>query len=485
MSKPCRLHSRASGAHTGTETTLSRLNPKIPGRISAVSCAQSRRTSPGKAVGFCGWAVEDLQLLPSHVFRQLVDILVQYGLNGLSPSIMQARTVLLAKREPPEGIQDGRPITICSVLYRLFTRVISRQIQKTWSEKLPASVTGCISGRGVRSGILTTMRSVEECLYDRGCLAGFVLDLVKAFNLIPRVPIRMIFRQLGIPDQVCDFWLSSLKVMTRRPQVRNLLGAISASTGVPEGDPMAPCAMNAISLIWALQVERLNVQPVTYVDNWEWSSTEVESHKKALKLTQDVVDSLRMQIDFRKSWAWAVDQDSKDAWKTIVEHCAQTNKHFKLVLEAKDLGEQMLYSQAHRIGVHRDRLGKADKKFPKLFRRGSDLGTVAMVIQTNIWPTALHSADLQYLGKDHFHALRVKASQALAGKCKAASSWLSCHFLHHTLQDPGLYVLAKAATQVRKRAVFDMPFARSFVLRASQPCPGSLVALHRLLVNTW
>ena len=57
--------------------------------------------------------------------------------------------------------------------------------------------------------------------------------------------------------------------MTRRPQVRNLLGdEISASTGVPEGDPMAPCAMNAISLIWALQVERLNVQPVTYVDNW-------------------------------------------------------------------------------------------------------------------------------------------------------------------------------------------------------------------------
>ena len=102
-----------------------------------------------------------------------------------------------------------------------------------------------------------------------------------------------------------------------------------------------------------------------------WSSTEVESHKKALKLTQDVVDSLRMQIDFRKSWAWAVDQDSKDAWKTIVEHCAQTNKHFKLVLEAKDLGEQMLYSRAHRIGVHRDRLGNADKKFQKLFRRGS------------------------------------------------------------------------------------------------------------------
>ena len=179
-----------------------------------------------------------------------------------------------------------------------------------------------------------------------------------------------------------------------------------------------------------------------------------------------------MQIDFRKSWAWAVDQDSKDAWKTIVEHCAQTNKHFKLVLEAKDLGEQMLYSRAHRIGVHRDRLGKADKKIQKLFRRGSDLGTVAMVIQTNIWPTALHSADLQYLGKDHFHALRAKASQALAGKCEATSSWLSCHFLHHTLQDPGLYVLAKAATQVRKRAVFDMPFARSFVLRASQPCPG-------------
>lgn len=76
----------------------------------------------GTAHGICGWRVEELKKLPFVAVQDLAKIFSRIWPSGFPPSMMRARTVLLAKNSDPKGIQDGRPITILSVLVRLASK---------------------------------------------------------------------------------------------------------------------------------------------------------------------------------------------------------------------------------------------------------------------------------------------------------------------------------------------------------------------------
>lgn len=47
---------------------------------------------------------------------------------------------------------------------------------------------------------------------------GFVLDLVKTFNCIPRRPLMKMMLNLGVLEQIVTFWFLSLANLTRLPQ---------------------------------------------------------------------------------------------------------------------------------------------------------------------------------------------------------------------------------------------------------------------------
>lgn len=72
------------------------------------------------------------------------------------------------------------------------------------------------------------------------------IGLKKAFNTLPRWPIVFLWRKLGIPQWVCDFWLHSLMRMQRFPHLHGCLGSpVESTTGTPEGNSLTVVAMLA------------------------------------------------------------------------------------------------------------------------------------------------------------------------------------------------------------------------------------------------
>ena len=64
---------------------------------------------------------------------------------------------------------------------------------------------------------------------------GFTLDLIKAFNLLPRRVLYHLLIHHGAPPESVRFWFLNLSKMTRRLQVRQNVGpSITMTTGVPE-----------------------------------------------------------------------------------------------------------------------------------------------------------------------------------------------------------------------------------------------------------
>ena len=169
----------------------------------------------GKAHGIDGWRYEEFKKLPVSCIRDLAQILSRGAQFGLSRSLMAAKTTLLAKNHDPKSFHQIRPIAILGAVYRLTGRVIFQQVVSVWKSKLPLLVSGGLPGRGVKDLAILLKHRIELALKTKAQLGGFTLDLRKAFNTFPRWPIVFLWRRLGIPQWVCDFWLSSLMRMER------------------------------------------------------------------------------------------------------------------------------------------------------------------------------------------------------------------------------------------------------------------------------
>ena len=141
--------------------------------------------------------------------------------------------------------------------------------------------------------------------------SGLCLDLRKAFNLLPRAPLGCTLRALGLPPTVCNFWLASLQGLHRHFSVHASLGpGLPSSTGAPEGDPMSVLGMLSICWIFVKLLEGL-VCPTAYMDNWSWSTDFPDCHGPALLVLQDLTDSLRVQIDWSKTYSWGTTRFSQ------------------------------------------------------------------------------------------------------------------------------------------------------------------------------
>ena len=164
----------------------------------------------GKAAGYDGWYADDLKLLPCEAITHLCKIASRGWQKGFNSDFMQARTILLAKIEKVQHMGHTRPITILGQLYRLMTKIVADQILNQWAHIMPPSISGGLPGRGSRTLMFVHQCKLERIIHEKSSMAGFVLDLIKAFNCIPRRPLV----KMRLNADLLDDFVESLVTFT-------------------------------------------------------------------------------------------------------------------------------------------------------------------------------------------------------------------------------------------------------------------------------
>ena len=423
------------------------------------------KLKPHKSTGYDGWAAEDLQLLPYEAIKHLCEISQRLWDKGYSIPFMQARTVLLSKIELVEHMGHCRPITILGQLYRLKTKNIADQILSKWTQTLPPNISGGIPGRGSRLLMYAHQAKIESAITTKSNLGGFVLDLIKAFNCIPRRPLAHMLIKKGVPMKVIKFWMSSLHNLSRLSQVGDNLGEpLFSSCGVPEGDALSVCGMICLASCYHDYMEN-NLDHIgvnIYADNWGWATTKPSVNFNALKLTMQFVTSIRMCIDFNKSWAWAVGRDFKSSLDTLQLLFPDGLTKINIVEDAKELGVGVKYNKKIKLGTIKDEIKNAEKKITKIHWLPVTGDTKAKLIQA-IWQKSLYGLEGLGLGLSHFVKLRRAATNAILGYHKMASSWIACTFLQKQLQDPQLFAIIDVVCILRQLIDYDPIVASTIV----------------------
>ena len=447
-----------------------------------------RTLKPTSARGIDAISSAELQMLPHDAICDLGRVLVGYK-DGFPPWLMIARTFAVPKTVHIPTAADIRPITVLAQTYRLWAKVICKQILDHFSKFMPAEIWGLLSGRGPFNASYQLQLWLETQAFLATPTAGLVLDLVKCFNSIHRSTAFRVLRHLNIPDDVILQWSRSLANLTRIWSIDGWEShQMTCSHGFPEGDIFSVVVMVALAHTWSSHLKACCHEPLvgSYADNWCLASTVSGNFLPLISSTMDFVNTTMMAIDWHKTWIWATSKSLHDSLKAVLRQLLPAINVNRLHT-ATDLGCQMTYSGPPRLGRMRKRFRVAKHRCQVLSRLPHDIRTKCHLARASIVPAAMYGVEMIPIGEQHLLSLRQQLVTTVLGPNHSRSSAIAMQLLPG-LTDPCLQVVLMSLQAARRYLVTQPEESQQLFYRmlavhcgSSNQCRGPVGCLKNYL----
>ena len=396
--------------------------------------ASLRRHKPRTATGPDGWSLADLKALPDSLHSDLVALYATVESEGRWPSQLTTGFVCAtAKTDDAVEPTHFRPITVVSLLFRLWASTRSRQMLGHLAQCAPPGLFGYMKGKRPSDIWYYVQACAEATVCLAGCLSGYVSDLIKCFNCLPRDPIFRLASKLGLPAPIIKAWRAGVDALERRFRIRNEIGqATTACTGFAEGDPLSCVAITIMDFCFHLYLSRYapRCQAISYVDNLELLGHSGSELHQAYLVMETFLEAWDLEQDSKKCFTWAVDVPTRKLLRGLGHQVA---------LASKDLGSQMNYGGQSRIGVLLDRISSLDRFWTRLRTVTADLRSKLHILRTMAWPRALFGAENLHFSEAHTDHLRSRAMWAMKWNRPGASPLIRMSFMYGVSHDPGFH----------------------------------------------
>lgn len=395
------------------------------------------------------WCRDDLLHMSPHHQRELVALLAQVELGRPWPDqMMQAIVVLLRKHEAARPVGEFRPISLLSMIYRVWGSIRTKEMLSQLEKYADFHTYGFLPGRSALQYYYTVQVALELALQSGEPLHGYVADIVKAFNHIPRYPVYVMAEQAGVPGQVLTPWKAAHSQLRRRFKVRQFVSReVASTTGMPEGDPLSCLGMILCDFYFHCYFSRYlpSIHVFSYVDNLSLISTQAPLLVQGAQVFQVWLQTLDLSLDHKKSYGWST---CPQARKTLA------GSGFTIRYGARDLGAQLQYGTKAQVSSRDERLRSVQSVWAVLARSGISLEQKVKGIKQAIWPRALFASSGVYVPANALMTLRSGAMRALRVARAGASPIVRLGMLHDPELDPDCWqwkqVLLDLRQMVRK-----------------------------------
>jgi hypothetical protein len=234
------------------------------------------------AGGLDGWRPSELQELPQGFLLLPLAIIQHAERTGEWPAVCQRVAVSLLKKEGPASPLNHRPISVTSVLFRLWGAIRWTDLvnwQRTW---LHDEQFGFHPGRSCEDAAITVLLDADLARASGTHMAALDLDLAKAFDRMPLALTLRLAAHRGIPCQVFKALEGWHKDLTFRYKFREGFGTQwRATNGFPQGCSVSCILMNLHISVWMSAIKALEVpvgigvRPIAYADDQKVQVTAV------------------------------------------------------------------------------------------------------------------------------------------------------------------------------------------------------------------
>ena len=310
--------------------------------VSDLTKAIGKLSNDG-AGGLDGWLPKEVKMLPEWVLELLLLVYDKIEATGVWPSqLCWAGVTLIPKGEGGRPL-DLRPITVTSIIYRIWAAARMRHSldwQETWLHK---GQHGARAKHSTVDALIQISVTLEKALLDGLPLAGVAIDLSKAFDNIPVDITFAVLERMGIDPKISAPLRGMYKQIRRRFKLGGCVGQEFVSTnGILQGCPLSVMLLNALMAVLHNDFgDNLGAQ--SFVDDLTIMGRK-KALEKAMEKLQKFVDLTGQEVNAKKTKAFGIGQAQNIIFK---------GKSLEWATEVKLLGVKLKFT-AERLNLFVD-----------------------------------------------------------------------------------------------------------------------------------
>ncbi|KAJ9456836.1 Retrovirus-related Pol polyprotein from type-1 retrotransposable element R2 [Diplonema papillatum] len=266
--------------------------------------ATLKKMKARKAGGMDGWRVCELKALPVPLLDVIALALNDVEGTGSWPEVVaQALVVLIPKGEGPQPLEQ-RPITITSVMYRLWAATRLRFVRE-WQESWAHPDQRGFRKKGRTQEVYWLLAAkMEAALLNDEDLFAVAFDYSKCFDRIPQEIMLKLVEDMGLPPSVLNAVRGMYRQLRRWFKLPAGLGKeFKATNGILQGCPLSVIFLNALVSVWMYLVEEEvpGAEPQAFADDTEVVTRTKPDMTRAVALTEEFCGDTGQRPNARKS----------------------------------------------------------------------------------------------------------------------------------------------------------------------------------------
>ena len=153
-----------------------------------------------KSPGPDGWTVEFFLHFFDLVGPELLAMVEDSRIHGyVCGSLNSTFVALIPKSDKPTTFAGYRPISLCNLIYKIITKIISSRLKKGLSLGISEEQFGFLENRQIADAIAIAQETLHSIKVKNKKALVLKLDLIKAYDRVDWGFLRLVLLQVGIP----------------------------------------------------------------------------------------------------------------------------------------------------------------------------------------------------------------------------------------------------------------------------------------------
>lgn len=181
----------------------------------------------------------------------------------LTKAVNHTFIALIPKRLAANRLEHFRPISLCSVVYKIITKIISTRLKPVLGSIIHPNQTAFIPGRSIVDNCIINQEVMHYLQTKKGNW-GFMavkIDMAKAYDMVEWPVLLRILALHGFCPKFCALIQECVSTANFSVLINGAPhGYFAASRGIRQGDPVSPALFSIFSDLLSRILTRAEVQ---------------------------------------------------------------------------------------------------------------------------------------------------------------------------------------------------------------------------------